>query len=1481
MNKKFVKLLIVTLSVATMAFAAASCNFSNNGQTDSPSGSEVQLPESAVKLDKTSATMDLYETLALTASLENLTGEVVWTTSDAEKATVANGVVTSLSEGEVTITATVGEKSASCVITITSSGQIPVLSLNNESVSLKEGSEFTLIPTLKYKDATVDATFDYSSADPTVATVENGKVTAVASGNTTITVMVSYLGFQTAKVVSVNVTANVAFDLSESEITLGAIEAADYFTSKTVTATVVDNGVTVDAPIIAWATKNAEVATVENGVITAVGAGETTVTATYVSSDNEEFIVNVKVIVEKPVLDGVLTNNVVDLDADESATVAIALDGIDASASNLVKVVNKSKNNAEIAFTVEDGKVVLAKEILAAGIYDVELEFTKVIYNVSVKVTADVIDVVSFATPEDVDRLNVLYGLDLTATHNTERVYGDELGSVKFEIKKSGGNYVLVKNPLNKDISDYDYLVYRVYNASQTAFTMGTNWAADTVCLPGQWTDVKIPASLFVEGSGNIVDMNENKLSMSDVTGFVIRLIDGEKLSVGDCFYISALQGVKIKEEVLPENVVASFDTASGLNYVSLAWGANHTMAWSDEVKLDGENGSLKVTCVNAKNNNYLKISNPYTKDVSGYDYIEFSIYNPTECDFKWQVAWGAIKTLKAGEWTTYRLPISAFSNGDVSDPWSGAKYSATDITNVAFYIDASNMEFGDCIYISSMKAGYELKEGDVAAFDKFVGDVEVFGNKATVEHDTTQKYEDEKGSLKVTMLADSEVYISLLNPYTKDISEYDYLTFKVFNPTQANITVGTLWAGDTTCAPNEWTEIKILREWFEAGYIDAISGSDVLKTDITGFAIRFVSGFAVNDVFYVSAVKAEAEGQVIPEVGAEVVVDFNEASDLDRLDNGGYELALNTDSAYIYGEEAGSLKVTNAGQVATGDSQITITNPINKDMSAYDYISFRVYNATGSDIQVGTWWNADTVCKAGEWTDIKITVDMFKVGSITVDGGMENVTNLRLRIITGLPAGGSIYISSVVGGMNPEVDPVVGPEVVVDFNMSSDLDRLNRNGYEISINKETTYIFGSETGSLKVKNPNDTATGDSTITLVSPLNADISAYDYVSFRVYNATGSEITVGSWWCCDTVCAPSAWTEIKVVNGQPGLTCTFANMANFQFRFCTGLPAGGEIYISALTAGMNPVAENPELIVDFNEASDLDRLDNGGYELSINTDATYLFGSETGSLKIKNAASDATGDSAITVTTPVNTSFRKYDYISFRVYNATDSAITVGSWWCADTSCAPGQWTEVKITKVMALDGCSFSDITGLKLRLCSGLPAGGEIYISAVLAGDFPIEEGSEVIVDFNEANDLDRLDNGGYEVSINTDSAYIYGEETGSLKVTNAGSTATGDSQLVVSNPVNKNMIAFDYISFRVYNATDSDITVGTWWQADTVCKAGEWTEIKITYEMFKAGSITVDGGMENVTNLRLRITTGLPAGGSIYISSVVGGVNA
>ena len=389
--KRISKLLLAMLACATLSVAFTACN--NQNESTSSSDSSVATSVSGnITLNKTTATMDLYETMTLTATLEGVTGDVVWSSSDPTKATVENGVVTSIAAGEVTVTATVGEVSATCVVTIASSGQVPVLSIGDESMNLTQGSDFTITPALTYKGQAVEATYTYASTAPTVATVENGVIVAVGSGSTTITVTASYLGFQTSKQINVTVMANVSFETNENEVVLGAVEVGEYVTSQTIITSVYENDVVVTDPVIVWASQDGTVATVEEGVITAVGVGETTVSATYTSTDGEDFTVFVTVVVERPVVNGKLTNSAIDIGAVEGDTMAFDLSGLEAN-GELVKISDATGDGeaVEIPFTMEGGKVVAAKADVLSGERKLVIEYEKIAYNVTVKMADKVI----------------------------------------------------------------------------------------------------------------------------------------------------------------------------------------------------------------------------------------------------------------------------------------------------------------------------------------------------------------------------------------------------------------------------------------------------------------------------------------------------------------------------------------------------------------------------------------------------------------------------------------------------------------------------------------------------------------------------------------------------------------------------------------------------------------------------------------------------------------------------------------------------------------------------------------------------------------------------------------------------------------------------------------------------------------------------------------------------------------------------------
>ena len=156
-------------------------------------GDSVIYKVTQVELDKTSLELTEGGTARLTATIlpDNATNKnVTWSTSDASIATVTDGVVTAVAPGTATITVTTedGGKTATCAVTV-AAATVPVtgVTLNKTSTSLYVGDTETLTATVAPDNAT-DRAVNWTSSNPSVATVENGVVTAVGAGTATITV---------------------------------------------------------------------------------------------------------------------------------------------------------------------------------------------------------------------------------------------------------------------------------------------------------------------------------------------------------------------------------------------------------------------------------------------------------------------------------------------------------------------------------------------------------------------------------------------------------------------------------------------------------------------------------------------------------------------------------------------------------------------------------------------------------------------------------------------------------------------------------------------------------------------------------------------------------------------------------------------------------------------------------------------------------------------------------------------------------------------------------------------------------------------------------------------------------------------------------------------------------------------------------------------------------------------------------------------
>ena len=156
---------------------------------------------------------------------------------------------------------------------------IPVesISLDKTETSLKIGETTALKATVLPENAT-DKTFSWSTSNKDVATVDgNGLVTAVGEGQATITATTKDGNKTASCVVSVSKPAPVV--VAVTGVTLDKSEAAlKIGETATLKATVAPENATNKN--VSWTSSDEAVATVKDGVITAVAAGKATITVT-------------------------------------------------------------------------------------------------------------------------------------------------------------------------------------------------------------------------------------------------------------------------------------------------------------------------------------------------------------------------------------------------------------------------------------------------------------------------------------------------------------------------------------------------------------------------------------------------------------------------------------------------------------------------------------------------------------------------------------------------------------------------------------------------------------------------------------------------------------------------------------------------------------------------------------------------------------------------------------------------------------------------------------------------------------------------------------------------------------------------------------------------------------------------------------------------------------------------------------------------
>lgn len=290
----------------------------------------LDQPVESIKLDKTTASINIGKTVKITATVTPSTAidkKITWSSSNTNVAKVdANGNVTGIAPGTAYINASAanGLVKVSCKITVNKP------SLSKTSVTMSIGG--TQIISVYNGTGTVT----WKSSNTKVATVEKGKITGIKAGTATITAVSNgvtlsckvtvtnpklnltklnvYVGFKEKLTVSGG-TGKITWKTSNGKIaTVDASGNVKGIKAGTVTISAIRNGITMkctvtvknpelkdksltirmystqklvlngvkDTKKIKWSSSNAKVVKVSStGIITPVKPGTATVTATY------------------------------------------------------------------------------------------------------------------------------------------------------------------------------------------------------------------------------------------------------------------------------------------------------------------------------------------------------------------------------------------------------------------------------------------------------------------------------------------------------------------------------------------------------------------------------------------------------------------------------------------------------------------------------------------------------------------------------------------------------------------------------------------------------------------------------------------------------------------------------------------------------------------------------------------------------------------------------------------------------------------------------------------------------------------------------------------------------------------------------------------------------------------------------------------------------------------------------------------------
>ncbi len=308
---KKISFIAVLLLAISLVFCLAACDNKPVGPGEDPNKNpDSGLLQGELIMVSPTATVTLGDVYTPKVMIGEEVLSCSWSSSNESVATVSgNGKITAHNLGEATVTATYGDRSIDCKITVVLNDNLPVLKLDNidgDSAQIDRIHALSLAGKVLFNgNEYTDISLEYSLEDDSFGTITNGIFNPSKLGETSITVTASWRGIASdflTKTVNVKIIESVIVLLNDSSelpdidlYTVDDFAGVSYAASKPFDAKIV----------IAGEQHNADVIISDTGIVrfdeaakqlVAVGAGKTSVTISYNQgpiSINQSVTVNV------------------------------------------------------------------------------------------------------------------------------------------------------------------------------------------------------------------------------------------------------------------------------------------------------------------------------------------------------------------------------------------------------------------------------------------------------------------------------------------------------------------------------------------------------------------------------------------------------------------------------------------------------------------------------------------------------------------------------------------------------------------------------------------------------------------------------------------------------------------------------------------------------------------------------------------------------------------------------------------------------------------------------------------------------------------------------------------------------------------------------------------------------------------------------------------------------------------------------------